>query len=58
VSVSPWRVRCLEIRRHGEALESPGDSASRFGGPIIRVHPERIISFGIHATHTAPHDAT
>ena len=46
-SVQPWVVRCLEIRGVAEALEEPGDSAVRFGGPIIRIHPRRIISWGI-----------
>src|ERR1700759_939597 len=43
-SLDPWRVRCLEIRGRGEALTDPADSASRFPGAIIRIHPERIIS--------------
>lgn len=55
-SVQPWRVRCIEIRGHGEALESPADSASRFDGPIIRIHPRRIISFGIDDQETESHD--
>lgn len=46
-SLDPWTVRCLEIRGDAEALAEPADSASRFGGPIIRVHPRRIVSFGI-----------
>lgn len=46
-SIDPWKVRCLEIRGDAEALTEPGDSASRVGGPIIRVHPRRIISFGV-----------
>ena len=46
-SVDPWRVRCLEIRGRAEAITDPADSASRFPGAIIRIHPERIISFGI-----------
>jgi pyridoxamine 5'-phosphate oxidase family protein len=49
-SVDPWRVRCLEIRGRAEALADPSDSASRFPGAIIRLHPERIISFGINET--------
>ncbi|RSM55038.1 PPOX class F420-dependent oxidoreductase [Actinoplanes sp. ATCC 53533] len=40
-SVDPWRVRCLEIRGVAEAIEPPGGEA------IIRIHPRRIISFGI-----------
>jgi pyridoxamine 5'-phosphate oxidase family protein len=46
-SVRPWVVRCLEIRGHAEALADPADSAARFPGPIIRIHPTRIISWGI-----------
>ena len=52
VSVQPWRVRCLEIRGRGEAIAEPADSAygegaGGFDGAIIRIHPARIISFGI-----------
>jgi pyridoxamine 5'-phosphate oxidase family protein len=46
-SVNPWRVRCLEIRGDAEAIAAPGDSAAPVQGAIIRVHPRRIISFGI-----------
>lgn len=45
VSTSPWRVRCLEIRGTAEAL---ADGAGQLAGPTIRVHPRRIISFGLH----------
>jgi pyridoxamine 5'-phosphate oxidase family protein len=52
-SVNPWTVRCLEIRGRGEAITTPSDSA--YGSPspggvdgaVIRIHPTRIISFGI-----------
>ncbi|MEN3535273.1 PPOX class F420-dependent oxidoreductase [Microbispora sp. ZYX-F-249] len=46
-SVDPWQVRCLEIRGYGEALTDPADSKAPLSGPIIRVHPRRIISFGV-----------
>ncbi|MFD8496471.1 PPOX class F420-dependent oxidoreductase [Amycolatopsis sp. NPDC059657] len=46
-SVTPWRVRMVEIRGRGEAIEAPEDSAAPIGGPIIRIHPERVISFGL-----------
>jgi pyridoxamine 5'-phosphate oxidase family protein len=39
-SVQPWRVRCLEIRGDAETVTGPD-------GPLIRLHPRRIISFGI-----------
>jgi pyridoxamine 5'-phosphate oxidase family protein len=55
VSVRPWRVRCLEIRGVGEAIDSPVDSAARGDGPIIRIHPRRIISFGIEGADRDPH---
>jgi pyridoxamine 5'-phosphate oxidase family protein len=46
-SLEPWTVRCIEIRGHGEALIAPEDSAARAPGAIIRIHPERIISWGV-----------
>lgn len=46
-SVDPWRVRCVEVRGYAEALPAPTDSAAPVKGAIIRVHPRRIISFGI-----------
>ena len=39
-SVEPWRVRCLEIRGDAEAIEIDGQ-------PLIRLHPRRVISFGL-----------
>ena len=46
-----WRVRCVEIRGTAEALPPPDvpDPTQRRGvdGAIIRVHPKRIISFGL-----------
>lgn len=47
VSRQPWRVRCLEIRGEAEAIADPVDSAARMPGAIIRIHPLRIISWGI-----------
>ena len=55
-SVDPWRVRCLEIRGQAEAIADPADSAARTAGAIIRVHPRRIISFGIDGPDRAPHE--
>jgi pyridoxamine 5'-phosphate oxidase family protein len=47
-SVDPWRPRGIEIRGTAEALADPADSTSRFPGPIIRIHPRRLISWGIN----------
>jgi pyridoxamine 5'-phosphate oxidase family protein len=46
-SVNPWRVRCLEIRGEAEAIEDPADSTAPTAGPIIRIHPRRVLSFGL-----------
>jgi pyridoxamine 5'-phosphate oxidase family protein len=51
-SVRPWRPRCLEIRGHGEVVD---DSPA---GPLIRIYPERIISFGIDEAFTSAQDLT
>ena len=58
-SVQPWRPRCVEIRGEGEAIADPTDSAwaadlaqTGFDGAIIRLHPNRIISFGIDNSDT------
>lgn len=38
-SVDPWRPRGIEIRGRAEALGGPA--------PVIRIHPERIVSWGL-----------
>jgi len=37
--VPPWQPRGVEIRGRAEALDQPE--------PLIRIHPERIVSWGI-----------
>jgi pyridoxamine 5'-phosphate oxidase family protein len=49
-SVKPWRPRCLEIRGYAETVD---DSPA---GALIRIHPTRIISFGIDQAFTSPRD--
>jgi pyridoxamine 5'-phosphate oxidase family protein len=39
LSTDPWRPRGIEIRGRAEAID--GDR------PLIRIHPERIVSWGI-----------
>jgi pyridoxamine 5'-phosphate oxidase family protein len=51
-SVNPWRVRCLEIRGDAEVITEPADSTANAPGPIIRIRPDRILSFGI--AHSVP----
>jgi pyridoxamine 5'-phosphate oxidase family protein len=47
VSTDPWRVRFLEIRGRAEAITAPTDSASAVDGPIIRIHPDTILSLAL-----------
>jgi pyridoxamine 5'-phosphate oxidase family protein len=48
VSLDPFSCRCLEIRGRAEAVRGPGDPAAGDDGAVIRIHPSRIISFGIN----------
>ena len=41
-STDPWRPRGIEIRGRGEAIALPT--------PLIRIHPERIVTWGIEPT--------
>jgi pyridoxamine 5'-phosphate oxidase family protein len=53
VSTQPWRVRFLEIRGNAEAVggaaDGPGDTS------IIRIHPNRVLSFGVEEPPGEPH---
>jgi pyridoxamine 5'-phosphate oxidase family protein len=40
-SVAPWRPRGIEVRGRAEAVTGPE--------PTIRIHPERIVSWGIES---------
>jgi pyridoxamine 5'-phosphate oxidase family protein len=44
-STDPWHPRGIEIRGRGEAIALPT--------PLIRIHPERIVSWGIDARPSA-----
>ncbi len=46
-SVDPWVVRCLEVRGVAEALTDQGSPAPYLSGEVIRIHPRRIISWGM-----------
>jgi pyridoxamine 5'-phosphate oxidase family protein len=48
-SLQPWRVRCVEIRGHAEALEQQAWQPQGFSAEIIRIYPDRVISFGLDA---------
>ena len=46
----PWRPRCVMVRGEAEALdEATGADGGRLG-PIIRIHPSQVISWGLDGT--------
>ena len=48
VSTDPWTPRMLEIRGRAEAVASGGaDLGPGFGHAFIRIHPEKVNSYGI-----------
>lgn len=48
-SVSPWRPRGIEVRGRAEAVGGPR--------PLIRIHPERIVSWGLASDEVGRRDA-
>jgi pyridoxamine 5'-phosphate oxidase family protein len=44
-SVDPWRPRAVEVRGRAEAIAGPP--------ALIRIHPERIVSWGLGPQRTA-----
>src|SRR3981081_1178016 len=46
-SVDPWQVRGVEIRGSAEALVDQQTPGAHLSSQIIRVHPDRIISWGL-----------
>src|SRR5437588_13059063 len=44
-STDPWRPRAIEVRGAAEAIPLPT--------PLIRIHPERIISWGLEPGRSA-----
>ena len=55
VSTDPWRVRCLEIRGHAEAIDPATGGTTSLDVPMIRIYPRRIISFGLDNPDVEPH---
>jgi pyridoxamine 5'-phosphate oxidase family protein len=49
-SVSPWTVRGIEVRARAEVLTSGGtELGPGFDPEMFRIHPSRIISWGINS---------
>lgn len=47
VSLSPWRVRGVDIRGEAELLTGPHELGPHFSEEVIRIHPRRIHSWGL-----------
>ncbi|HEX3540851.1 MAG TPA: PPOX class F420-dependent oxidoreductase [Acidimicrobiales bacterium] len=41
-SIDPWRPRGVEVRGRAETVNDPG--------PMIRIHPDRVVSWGLDTT--------
>lgn len=48
-SLDPWVVRCFEVRGTAEALTGQPPPNPYVTGEVIRIHPRRIISWGLGA---------
>ncbi|MCP3799446.1 PPOX class F420-dependent oxidoreductase [Allokutzneria sp. A3M-2-11 16] len=49
-SFKPWKVRGIEIRGRAEALSDQENTPAGMSAELIRVHPEKIISWGVDPT--------
>ena len=47
-SFDPWKVRGIEIRGDAEALTGQEPYLGGFSGEIVRIHPRRILSWGLN----------
>jgi pyridoxamine 5'-phosphate oxidase family protein len=57
VSVDPWRVRGLEIRGDAEALTGQTPWLPGFSPELIRIHPRRIVAWGLYPDRPWGHEA-
>ena len=54
-STQPWRVRFLEIRGIAEAVPALPEDEGQGDTAVIRIHPRRILSFGVEEPPGEPH---
>jgi len=54
-SKDPWRVRFLEIRGTAEAITAAGGTPGPGDTAVIRIHPTRVLSFGVEEPPGEPH---
>ena len=52
ISMDPWTVRGIEIRGSAETLTGQEPYLKGFSGDIVRIHPKRILSWGLSSDDT------
>lgn len=52
VSVSPPEARGIEIRGQAEVLPGQGPTGGGLSGDVIRIHPRRIVAWGLDGNGT------
>jgi pyridoxamine 5'-phosphate oxidase family protein len=50
-SLDPWVVRGVEVRGVAEALEEAVPAHGHMSGQVIRIHPRRVITWGVDSAH-------
>ena len=50
-SLDPWVVRGVEVRGVAEALEEAVPAHGHMSGQVIRIHPRRVITWGVDPAH-------
>lgn len=43
----PWRPRSVMVQGHAQAIEAPADSDAAGGGALIRIAPNKVVSWGL-----------
>ncbi|MBO0728770.1 MAG: PPOX class F420-dependent oxidoreductase, partial [Acidimicrobiaceae bacterium] len=56
-SVDPWRVRGVEVRGWAEALEGQDPPAAGMSAEVLRIHPRRIIGWGVNPSESSGPEA-
>lgn len=57
-SRDPWTVRGVELRGRAEALTTERAPGPGMSAEIIRIHPQRVIAWGIDPDHEGMHART
>jgi pyridoxamine 5'-phosphate oxidase family protein len=53
--VPPWQPRAVMVRGRAEALQDAASADGEHLGPIIRIHPTEVISWGLDGTTNDRH---